>query len=91
MRMTLAILLGCAMLTAIASMIVGSYFGIRAGLNRRPGRSQRWYVTAGLLRPLFFKDELTPQGLQYRAKAFRAHLITLISIAVIVTRPPFLT
>jgi hypothetical protein len=81
MRAALAVCVGCVMLVAIAAMIVGSYFGIRACLNRRRP-SQRWYVHTNPLNAVLFKDELTPQGLVYRAKAFRAQLIALISLGV---------
>jgi hypothetical protein len=82
MRAALAICIGCVMLVAIAAMIVGSYFWIRASLNRRRP-SQRWYVHTNPLNAVLFKDELTPQGLEYRAKAFRAQLIALISLGVL--------
>ena len=70
------------MVVAIASMVVGSYFWIRASLNRRRP-SRRWYVHTNPLNAVLFKDELTPQGLEFRAKAFRAQMITLISIATL--------
>ena len=82
MREALAVCVGGVMLVAIASMIAGSYFWIRACLNRRRP-SQRWYVYANPLNAVLFKDELTPQGLEYRAKAFRAQMYALISIAVL--------
>ena len=82
MRTGLAICVGCAMVVAIASMVVGSYFCIRASLNRRRP-SRRRYVHANPLNAVLFKDELTPQGLEYRAKAFRAQMLTLISIAML--------
>jgi hypothetical protein len=84
MRLAVGISVGCVMLAAIASMIVGSYFWIRASFNRRPGRSQRWYVRVNPLNAVLFKDELTPQGLEYRAKAFRAQRIVFVSIAILV-------
>ena len=82
MRAALAICVGCVMLVAIAAMIVGSYFWIRASINRRRP-SQRWYVHTNPLNAVLFKDELTPQGLEYRAKAFRAQRIALISLGVL--------
>jgi hypothetical protein len=82
MRMALAICVGCAMVVAIASNFVGFYFWIRASLNRRRP-SLRWYVHTYPLNAVLFKDELTPHGLEYRAKAFRAQMVTLISIALL--------
>lgn len=82
MREALAICVGCVTLVAIASTIVGSYFWIRATLNRRRP-SQRWYVHTNPLNAVLFKDELTPEGIEYRAKAFRAQMIALISIALL--------
>ncbi|MET4390956.1 putative membrane protein YedE/YeeE [Bradyrhizobium sp. F1.4.3] len=81
MRTGVVICVGCAMVVAFASMCVGSYFWIRASVNRRHP-SRRWYVHTNPLNAVLFKDELTPQGLEYREKAFRAHKITLISIAI---------
>src|SRR4051812_32772709 len=82
MRTGVAICVGCAMAVAIASIFVGSYFWIRASLNRRHP-SRRWYVHANPLNAVLFKDELSPQGLEYRAKAFRAQRISLVSIAIL--------
>jgi hypothetical protein len=65
----------------VTSLVVGSYFWIRASLNRRRP-SQRWFVHTNPLNAVLFEDELTPQGLRYRTKAFRALLIALISIVI---------
>jgi hypothetical protein len=83
MREALAVCAGCAMAVFAISLVVGSYFWIRASFNRRPGPSQRWYVTGNSLNAVLFEDELTPRGLEYRAKAFRAVLIAVISIVIL--------
>lgn len=83
MRSAVFICAGCAIVVAIASMFVGSYFGIRASQNRRPD-SRRWLVRANPLNAVLFKDELTPEGLKYRTKAFRMQRIAFISIALFV-------
>lgn len=82
MRTAAVVCVACAMIVAIVFMIVGSYFWIRASLNRRHP-SQRWYVHTNPLNAVLFKDELTPLGLEYRARAFRAQMITLIAIVVL--------
>jgi hypothetical protein len=69
------------MLTFVTSLLTGFYFSVRASLNRRRP-SQRWYVHTNPLNAVLFEDELLPEGLKYRAKAFRALLMTLISIVV---------
>jgi hypothetical protein len=69
------------MLTFVTSLLTGFYFSVRASLNRRRP-SQRWYVHTNPLNAVLFDDELLPEGLKYRAKAFRALLMTLISIVV---------
>jgi hypothetical protein len=79
----LAVCAGCAMAIFAISLVVGSYFWIRASFNRHPGLSRRWYVTGNSLNAVLFEDELTPRGLEYRTKAFRALLIALISIVVL--------
>jgi hypothetical protein len=76
------------MATFVISLVVGSYFSIRASLNRRRP-SRRWYVHTNPLNAVLFEDELTPQGLAYRAKAGRALLIALISIAALSFAPTF--
>jgi hypothetical protein len=83
MRGPLAVCVGCLMMVFVTSLIAGSYFWIRASLNRRPGPSQRWYVTGNPLNAVLFRDELTPRGLEYRTKAFRAQIIALISIVIL--------
>jgi TRAP-type C4-dicarboxylate transport system permease small subunit len=82
MREALVVCVGCLMAVFVISLVVGSYFWIRASLNRRRP-SQRWYVHTNPLNAVLFKDELTPHGLEYRGKAFRAQMIALISIAVL--------
>jgi hypothetical protein len=79
----LAVSAGCAMAVFAISLVVGSYFWIRASFNRRPGPSQRWYIAGNSLNAVLSEDELTPRGLEYRAKAFRALLIALISIVIL--------
>jgi hypothetical protein len=83
MRTAVAIGAGCCMAVFIISLVVGCYFWIRASLNRRPGPSRRWYVTGNSLNSVLFEDELTPQGLAYRVKAFRALLIALVSFIIL--------
>ena len=65
----------------LTSLLTGSYFSVRASLNRRRP-SRRSFVQANPLNALLFADELLPEGLKYRAKAFRAFLVTFISIVV---------
>lgn len=65
-------------LTFVTSLLAGAYFSIRASLNRRRP-SQRQLVHVNPLNALLFEDELLPEGLKYRAKAFRAFLVLLIS------------
>jgi hypothetical protein len=57
------------MVVAVASMLISSYFIIRASFNRcRP--SQRWFVHTNPLNAVLFKDELTPEGLKYMRMFF---------------------
>lgn len=65
-------------LTFVTSLLVGAYFSIRASLNRRRP-TRRKLVHVNPLNALLFEDELLPEGLKYRAKAFRAFLVLLIS------------
>lgn len=90
MRMALSICACFAAAVAFASMIVGYYFWIRATFNRRPEPSRRWYVTANHMNAALFEDELTPQGLKYRTKAFRAGRIALISFVVVLALSLFI-
>ncbi|HXH46852.1 MAG TPA: hypothetical protein VNK51_23815 [Bradyrhizobium sp.] len=69
------------MLAFVTSLLAGFYFSIRTGLNRRRP-SKRGFVHTNPLNALFFEDELLPEGLRYRAKAFWAFLIAFISIFV---------
>jgi len=78
------------MAVSVASLIVGSYFTIRASFNRRPGPSRRWYVTGNPLNAVLFKDELTPEGQRYRTKAFRALAVAVISFAALEAASTFL-
>lgn len=82
MRMVTAIFAGCVMVAAIASMLVSSYFSIRASLNRRRP-SRRWYVRMNPFNAVLFEDELMPEGLKYRTKSFRAMRVALISLAAL--------
>jgi len=77
------------MVVAAASMLACSYFAIRAIFNRRRP-SQRWFVHANPVNAVLFKDELTPEGLKYRAKAFRAGLVAWIAMAILATASTFL-
>jgi uncharacterized membrane protein YbhN (UPF0104 family) len=78
MREAIAICAGALMIIFAVSLIIGSYFWIRASFNRRRP-SLRWYVHTNPLNAVFFEDELTPEALPHRAKAFRAFLIAIIS------------
>ena len=69
------------MLAFVTSWLAGFYFSIRTGLNRRRP-SKRGLVHTNPFNALFFEDELLPEGLRYRAKAFWAFLIAFISIFV---------
>lgn len=68
-------------LTFVTSLLIGLCFSIRASLNRRRP-SLRQFVHVNPLNAMFFDDELLPEGLRYRAKAFRAFLVAFISFAV---------
>ena len=81
MRMALVIFEGCIVVIFATSLVVGSYYSIRASLNRRRP-SKRWYVDTNPLNAVLFEDELTPQGLRYRTNAFRALAVAVISLAV---------
>jgi hypothetical protein len=70
------------MLTFVTSLLTSLYFSIRASLNRRRP-SKRWFVHTNPLNAVLFEDELLPEGLKYRAKAFRAILVLLTSTVVI--------
>ena len=70
------------MLTLLTSLLMGFYFWVRASLSRRRP-SRRWFVHTNPLNAVLFEDELLPEGLKYRAKAFRALLVTFISIVVV--------
>jgi hypothetical protein len=89
MRAAVAICVACVMVVAVASMLTCSYFVIRASFNRRRP-SQRWFVHTNPLNAVLFKDELTPEGLKYRAKAFRVGLVAWIAIVVLATASTFL-
>jgi hypothetical protein len=65
MREALAIFMGCLIATFVISLLLGSYFWIRASFNRRRP-SQRWFVHTNPLNAVLFEDELMPQGLKYR-------------------------
>jgi hypothetical protein len=77
------------MVVAVASMLICSYFSVRASFNRRRP-SRRWYVHANPLNAVLFKDELTSEGLKYRARAFRVGLLAWIAIAVLATASAFI-
>ena len=81
MRDAVAICAACVMMVAVVSMLTCSYFVICASFNRRRP-SQRWFVHANPLNAVFFVDELTPKGLEYRVKAFRVGVVGCIAIAV---------
>jgi hypothetical protein len=68
----------CLTAVFVTSLVVGSYFSIRASIKRRRP-SKRWYVHTNPLNALFFEDELTSEALPYRAKAFRAFLVAIVS------------
>ncbi|WP_143062776.1 hypothetical protein [Bradyrhizobium sp. OK095] len=89
MTTVVAISAACLMVLAIVSMVVGSYFWIRASFNRRRP-SRRWFVHTNPLNAVLFEDELLSEGLKYRGKAFRAIGVALISTAALFTASAFL-
>ncbi len=68
----------CLMAVFVISLVTGFYFSIRASQNRRRP-SKRWYVHTNPLNAVLFEDELMPEAMPYRAKAFRAFLIVIAS------------
>jgi hypothetical protein len=66
-------------LSFIASMFTASYFGVRASLNRNPGKSHRWLVRINRFNAVYFPDELSPIGLEFRAKGQTAAKVMAVS------------
>jgi hypothetical protein len=66
-------------LAFVASMLAAGYFGVRASLNRNPGPSRHWLVRINPFNAVYFSDELSPIGLAFRAKSFRAAKAMLVS------------
>jgi hypothetical protein len=62
-----------------ASMLVSAYFSVRASINRNPGEARHWLVRSNPFNAVYFPDELSPVGLAFRAKSFRAAKLMLVS------------
>ncbi len=63
----------------MASMLASAYFSVRASINRNPGESRHWLVRINPFNAVYFPDELSPVGLAFRAKSFRAAKVMLVS------------
>jgi hypothetical protein len=62
------------------SLFATWYFWLRAGLNRNPGRSRRWYVRMNRSNAVYFSDELSPNRFSIQSKAFKSARLMLASI-----------
>lgn len=88
-RAAVAICAACVNLVAVASMLACSYFVIRASFNRRRP-SRRWFVHVNPLNAVLFEDELMPEGLKFRGRAFRFGMVALVAFALLTTASVFL-
>jgi hypothetical protein len=72
---------GGAFLLYAISLLIGMYFGLRAAAHLRPDRPYRRLNRYSLA---WFRDQLSPVGLQYRARAMRFARIMWASLAAII-------
>jgi hypothetical protein len=82
-RNLLAICTFAACLAVFASAVVGTYFHFRAIANIAAGGPRRWIVKVNRLNAILFRDELSPVGLQYRARCIQA-LTACVCFVVVV-------
>ena|SRR5665811_546045 len=81
-RNLLAICAFAAGLATFASAMMATYFHFRAIANITAGGPRRWIVKMNRLNAVLFPDELSPIGLQYRARCLRALTACLCSTAI---------
>jgi hypothetical protein len=85
LRYLLAAGVGIAMIAVITCSIAGSYYLIRASLNRAPDAPYRWLVKANGFNAVLFPDQLSDLGKRYRARYLTFLIATICAVTAMVT------
>jgi hypothetical protein len=84
MRNLLGICIVIVFLVTFVTVLVASYFFLRAAFNRSPDGPRHWLVKINRFNAVLFPGELSPVGRRYRALWLKTLIISLCSGALLV-------